>query len=410
MTITDKLYNGKQVKAVVGGVTMYYVGAHYHVENGQVTKYYGVYPAPSGAGAQRVAMRKNETVYYLFSDHLVSTSLTTDANGAKVSEMRYKPWGEVRYTWTASLSTTPAYKLPQYTFTGQFSYMDDPSTSGVTEGFGLMFYNARWYDPVNGRFAQADSIVPGGVQGLDRYAYTSNNPVRYTDPTGHGVDCGIGDPDCRAGKVDPKIQLFEYNHWLISQVKNKKMTDLEAFSYLVERAASLTPNCTECFVNNLGAILTGHSSGHPARNELGAQLNRVERDILYRTGRDYQLDQSGFDPIFQDPQVSAGGNPQPHHYWFYVQVGFESGGTIGDAGVLLHETILTRNPAGNSTQDLYLGYEGVDLGVKLAAGTINISEVGDYIRRTLSPGSENAEKWRFINSVSQVDVSIETAP
>ena len=32
-------------------------------------------------------------------------------------------------------------------FTGQYSYMDDPSTTSVTEGFGLMFYNARWYAP-----------------------------------------------------------------------------------------------------------------------------------------------------------------------------------------------------------------------------------------------------------------------
>jgi len=36
-----------------------------------------------------------------------------------------------------------------------------------------------------GRFAQADSIVPGGVQGYDRYAYVNNNPLRYTDPSGH---------------------------------------------------------------------------------------------------------------------------------------------------------------------------------------------------------------------------------
>lgn len=62
--------------------------------------------------------------------------------------------------------------------------MDDPSTSGV-EGFGLLDYNARFYDPTTGRFAQADTIVPGGVQGLDRYAYTNNSPVNYVDPSGH---------------------------------------------------------------------------------------------------------------------------------------------------------------------------------------------------------------------------------
>jgi RHS repeat-associated protein len=50
---------------------------------------------------------------------------------------------------------------------------------------GLMFYQARFYDPSLGRFAQADSIVPGGVQGLDRYAYVNNSPINNNDPTGH---------------------------------------------------------------------------------------------------------------------------------------------------------------------------------------------------------------------------------
>jgi hypothetical protein len=54
---------------------------------------------------------------------------------------------EIRATWTSSPSTTPAYKMPLYQYTGQAAYLDDPLTSGVTEGFGLMFYNARWYDP-----------------------------------------------------------------------------------------------------------------------------------------------------------------------------------------------------------------------------------------------------------------------
>ena len=32
-----------------------------------------------------------------------------------------------------------------------------------------------------------NTVVPGGVQGLDRYAYTNNNPINYTDPSGHKV-------------------------------------------------------------------------------------------------------------------------------------------------------------------------------------------------------------------------------
>jgi RHS repeat-associated protein len=72
----------------------------------------------------------------------------------------------------------------KYTYTGQYSNMSD---------FGLMFYNARWYDPALGRFAQADSIIPQqqGVQAWDRYAYVNNNPVRYTDPSGHCIFCDM---------------------------------------------------------------------------------------------------------------------------------------------------------------------------------------------------------------------------
>ena len=127
--------DGRRVKSTINGTTIYFVGAHYEVTGSTVTKYYF-------AGAQRVAMRSGSTVNYLLTDHLGSTSLTTDTSGTLVSEMRYKPWGEVRYT----SGTTPT----NYTYTGQYSNMGD---------FGLMLYYARWYDPAIGRFAQADPII-----------------------------------------------------------------------------------------------------------------------------------------------------------------------------------------------------------------------------------------------------------
>jgi RHS repeat-associated protein len=138
-----------------------------------------------GAGVRKYTIPQPMTVEYFLGDHLGSTSITTDSNGAKVSEMRYTAWGEVRYSWTSGQSTTPAYSLPEYTYTGQFSNMED---------FGLMFYNARWYDPYLNHFTQPDSIIPQaqGVQAWDRYAYSNNNPVRFNDPSGHMLDSGGG--------------------------------------------------------------------------------------------------------------------------------------------------------------------------------------------------------------------------
>ncbi len=108
----------------------------------------------------------SSTLNFLLSDHLGSNAITTSSSGVKNSEIRYMPWGTTMYT-SGSSPTTMQY-------TGQ----------RLESSLGLLFYNSRWYDPAAGRFIQADTIVPGGVQGLDRYAYSYNNPVKYTDPTG----------------------------------------------------------------------------------------------------------------------------------------------------------------------------------------------------------------------------------
>ena len=131
------------------------------------------------AGARRVALRvqdgdtASESVSYLFGDHLGSTSVIADGSGNLVAELGYLPWGELRFETGASPT--------QYGYTGQYSEMDDT---------GLLFYNARWYDPALGRFAQADTIVPGAGNPMayDRFAYVLNNSMRYADPTGH---CGM---------------------------------------------------------------------------------------------------------------------------------------------------------------------------------------------------------------------------
>jgi RHS repeat-associated protein len=117
-------------------------------------------------GGRRVAMRTSAGVSYLHADQLQSTSNTT---GQQTSGPEYYyPYGAKR---GGSDVATP------YRYTGQ----------RWEARLGLYYYNARWYDPTMRRFAQPDTIVPepGNPQSLNRYSYCLNNPVRYSDPTGH---------------------------------------------------------------------------------------------------------------------------------------------------------------------------------------------------------------------------------
>jgi RHS repeat-associated protein len=153
-------------------------------------------------------MKQNGELYYLLSDHLGSTSLTTNASGAVVSELRYTAWGETRY----SSDTTPT----QQRYTSQFSYEQE---------FGLYFYQSRWYDSSLGRFAQADSIIPGGVQGLDRYAYANNDPVNFIDPSGHRA-CDDTDANGSCISYD-EIENEVQNPYGISQYDIEKVANAQ---------------------------------------------------------------------------------------------------------------------------------------------------------------------------------------
>jgi RHS repeat-associated protein len=118
-------------------------------------------------------------VFYLFGDHLGSSSLVVDWQGRKISEMRYAPWGETRWAWELD---------------GGRSYSDRKFTSQREEAssyVGTLYdYGARFYLPYAARFVSPDSIVPNARNPLDfnRYAYVRSNPLKQVDSSGHLID------------------------------------------------------------------------------------------------------------------------------------------------------------------------------------------------------------------------------
>lgn len=156
----------------------YYVGGHYQLEvDGATeteTKYYS---GPTGRFAMRTDDGTNTALFWIFSDHLQSSSVILEEDGDVISRTTYTAFGEERDIDTTGLEDSPT----DYKYTGQRSYNDD---------FGLLFFNARWYDPDSTHFTSADTIIPdpGNSGDWDRYAYVLNNPIRYNDPTGHFSD------------------------------------------------------------------------------------------------------------------------------------------------------------------------------------------------------------------------------
>jgi hypothetical protein len=87
-----------------------------------------------------------------------------------------------------------------------------------------MYYNARWYDPSLGRFAQADTIVPDGVQGYDRYAYVGNNPVNYADPSGHFGNRGDDKSDYRNRQNERRVHALE-TRWYAAEMLRRALEE-----------------------------------------------------------------------------------------------------------------------------------------------------------------------------------------
>jgi RHS repeat-associated protein len=134
------------------------------------------------AGSVRIASKPITTtgeIAYYHPDHLGSTSVVTDKNGAITAEFAYLPFGESYPT------DNPAV---HYKYTGKER---DTETA-------LYFYGARYYDSRIGRFISADSIVQSkrNPQFLNRYSYVMNNPVKLIDPSGHVATCGVWGSSC----------------------------------------------------------------------------------------------------------------------------------------------------------------------------------------------------------------------
>lgn len=112
------------------------------------------------------AAQAAETTTYVLTDVQGTVLAREDAHGTTIATYDYRPYGKQQ--------TGPMTAGPGYT-----GHVDDPDT-------GLVYMQARYYDPLVGRFLSPDPVSPNAedVLNFNRYAYANNSPVVNYDPDG----------------------------------------------------------------------------------------------------------------------------------------------------------------------------------------------------------------------------------
>jgi hypothetical protein len=264
----------------------------------------------------------------------------------------------------------------------------------------LLYYGARYDDAYLNRWTQPDTLIPNlfDPQSLNRYAYVMNNPVKYTDPSGHcdpdfctwhrnddndswiienkspdeqsvkdawaqqeAQDDPAVDACARDGcDQDARVEILtKHGRMMVAA----KASDADFLIRMTAVAAKMAGSNRTMFVDDLTlAILGWHAEDAVACGNSPSTCGKVVGpglvNLLAREARP-----SGLRWEFRD-----GSTDQVHHFWEYVAISYASGPSITNGptlsrlGNIYHERGLLQGEPGASAQDLLLGFKGADLG------------------------------------------------
>ena len=182
LTFTYDMNGNRYLKSKLFTDT-YYIGKGYeYTEDGNKNKTHKyliyangkvvtVHDETSQIDYQTGKERTTHNTQYLHYDSLGSVDTITNQQGSVVERMAYKPFGEqIDLTKLGKSITNRGYTGHEH-----------------IKGTDFIHMNARLYDPTIGRFLSADTVIqaPYDSQSYNRYSYVRNNPLKYTDPTGH---------------------------------------------------------------------------------------------------------------------------------------------------------------------------------------------------------------------------------
>ena len=176
----------------------------------------------SGIGERISVDKSTESSYYLYDGRNSVTGILTE-NANLTNSYQYDPYG--------NLTSGTADGVNYYGYNGE-------STNVKT---GLQYLRARYYNAENGTFTTEDSDLGTTENPLtrNRYDYATNNPLNYSDPTGHSLWSRI---KSTAKKVAKKVvkTVVKAAKTAIKTVKNVVKTVKNAISHTSRSSRSST--------------------------------------------------------------------------------------------------------------------------------------------------------------------------
>jgi len=158
--ISEKRVNGQSQLVVTASYLAGLRGPECRVDETQQTEgYYNPFDS-----APRSLKSRGKTAWYIF-DGVSSIAGEADSNGTVTCGTKYDAYGAVRTRTGTSAS--------RQGFAGTFGHVTDTET-------GLIYMQARYYDPAIGRFTSEDPKC----NGLNWFEYANSNPVNFADATG----------------------------------------------------------------------------------------------------------------------------------------------------------------------------------------------------------------------------------
>ena len=124
--------------------------------------------------ANRYGFDYNGTKYYYIFNVQGDVIGILNQAGQKIVSYTYDPWGKVLSVDGSEASTIGQLNPIRYR-----GYYYDTET-------GFYYLQSRYYDPITRRFLNADGMIGANqdILSYNLFAYCSNDPVNYCDPTG----------------------------------------------------------------------------------------------------------------------------------------------------------------------------------------------------------------------------------